>query len=178
VRLRVGPTRSAIRDRYLIPAFRPAPSQRAHASESLRSPRSANSALIVRAVLCHWWKTDISLHSPKDTCDEDLMGQAPRLWNCLPAAATESYIRDTTDSLETPLHERSSTTESQGMEGTSSSVYTRDWYLKLTVTQSNRRTRTHTHTPQEEGRLRLADVMAPSSNGHCRHRLCRRRRPP
>ncbi len=31
--------------------------------------------------------------------------------------------------------ERSSTTESQGMEGMSSPEYTRDWYLKLTVTQ-------------------------------------------
>jgi hypothetical protein len=39
----------------------------------------------------------------KDACDEDLKGQVPRLWNCPPAAATESYIQDTKDSLETSL---------------------------------------------------------------------------
>ena len=105
------------------------------ASHYDRPVQRNSSRNIVRAVPCQWWKADIRLHSLKDACDEDLMGQAPRLWNCLPAAATESYIRDTTDSLETSQQERSSTTESQGMEGTSSSVYTRDWYLKLTVTQ-------------------------------------------
>jgi hypothetical protein len=36
------------------------------------------------------------------TCD-DVTGKEPRLWNCPPAAATESYIQDTTGLLETPL---------------------------------------------------------------------------
>ncbi len=46
------------------------------------------------------------------------------MWNCPPAAATESYNQDTTDSLEPSLAsplgiQRSSTTESQVMEGMS-----------------------------------------------------------
>ena len=34
---------------------------------------------------------------------DDLKGQVPRLWSCPTATATESYIQDTTDLLETSL---------------------------------------------------------------------------
>ena len=64
---------------------------------------SIHSALIVRAVPCRRWKTGICLHFTEDACNDDLKGIVPRLWNCPPAAATESYIRDTKDSLETSL---------------------------------------------------------------------------
>ncbi len=34
---------------------------------------------------------------------DDVTGEEPRLCSCPPAAATESYIQDTTGSLEPPL---------------------------------------------------------------------------
>jgi hypothetical protein len=42
------------------------------------------------------------LPSLSNSCDV-VTGKEPRLWGCLPAAATESYNRDTMDSLESSL---------------------------------------------------------------------------
>jgi hypothetical protein len=42
------------------------------------------------------------LPSFTNSCDV-VMGKEPRLWGCPPAAATESYNLDTTDSLEPSL---------------------------------------------------------------------------
>ncbi len=42
------------------------------------------------------------MHFFQDAWD-DVMGKEPRLWSCPPAAATESYIRDTTGLLEPSL---------------------------------------------------------------------------
>jgi hypothetical protein len=42
------------------------------------------------------------MHFFHDACD-DLMGKEPRLWSYPPAAATESYIQDTTGLLEPSL---------------------------------------------------------------------------
>jgi hypothetical protein len=58
----------------------------------------------------------------------------PRLWNCPPAAATESYIRDTTASLKTSLASPSGDPEEEyyrdlGYGGDIIEVNTRDWYL-------------------------------------------------
>ena len=65
-------------------------------------------------------------------CDEDLMGQLPRLWNCLEAAARE-YQPRYTDKLETllatsPQGSRGVVLRAQGMEGMSSGERFSDWY--------------------------------------------------
>ena len=101
---RVGPSCFSIWDRYLIPASAPHPCpMHCMRVTTIAQTPSQNSALIVQAVPCQRWITDICLHSTWGACNEDLKEQVPRLWNCPPAAATESYIQDTTDSLETSL---------------------------------------------------------------------------
>ena len=105
-RLRVGPTRFSIRDRYLIPTF-------AVHTGHVRMQRVTTIAPLTAYTLPeHSQSCPVSMVEdrhmsalPKDACDEDLTEQAPRSWNCLPAAATESYIRDTTDLLDASLRE-------------------------------------------------------------------------
>jgi hypothetical protein len=79
----VGPTRSSIQDRYLIPAPPPHPCKVRWTAITECPNTMLNFALIVRTALS------------TRGCVEDLMGQVPRLWNCLQAAATESQNRDT-----------------------------------------------------------------------------------
>jgi hypothetical protein len=50
--------------------------------------------------------------------------------NCPPAATTEFYIRDTKDSLETPLAAEEKYYWVLGYEGNANKLSTRDWYLK------------------------------------------------
>jgi hypothetical protein len=91
-----------IRARYLVSCFfartlaKCAAVVSDHLTDSLRLPR------YVIAVPCRGWRTDTRLHFFQDACN-DVMGKEPRLWSCPPAAATESYIRDTTSLLEPSL---------------------------------------------------------------------------
>ena len=73
----VGPTRSSIRNRYLIPAPPTHPCKVRWTAISDRPNAMLNFAPIVRTA------------PSTRRCDEDLMGQVPRLWNCLQAAYTD-----------------------------------------------------------------------------------------
>jgi hypothetical protein len=86
----VGPSRSSIQDRYSIPTP-PLHRCKVRWRAITDCPNAKhNLAQIVRTALS-------ARH-----CDEDLMGEVPRLWNCLQAAAMESQPRYT-DYLETLL---------------------------------------------------------------------------
>jgi hypothetical protein len=79
----VGPSPSSIQDRYSIPT---PPLHRCKVRWTAITDRpnaKHNLAQIVRTALS------------SRRCDEDLMGEVPRLWNCLQAAAMESQPRYT-----------------------------------------------------------------------------------
>jgi hypothetical protein len=81
----VGPSRFSIQDRYLFPAPPPPPHPCKVRWMAISDRPNAMLALPV-----------IRQNSPlHGRCDEDLMGQVPRLWNCLKAAAMESQLRYT-----------------------------------------------------------------------------------
>ena len=133
----------------MIPAFLYRTLAKCAICESLRSLQrhAKNSALIVRAIQYRRRKTDICLHFTQDACNEDLMGTSfLGCGNCPPAAATESYIRDTKDSLETSLAAEETYYWVLGYGGDIIKLSTRDWYLEpYSSSACNRRTWAHTH---------------------------------
>jgi hypothetical protein len=75
----------------------------------------------------------------------------PRLWNSLPAVATESYIQDTRAKLETPLAcpprgPEEKYYEPQGMEGMSSGGVASNWYCAHYSNPPRNRRPRHSHT--------------------------------
>ncbi len=79
----------------------------------------------------------------------DSKGQVPSLWSCPTATATESYIQDTLVRWRTALASQSgSTTELQGMEGTSLGGELVLVSTCLTVTPLITGGQEHTHYPQ------------------------------
>jgi hypothetical protein len=99
------------------------------------------------------WRADICLPSFTNSCDV-VMGKEPRLWSCPPAAATESFNQDTTDSLE-PSHVNSPLSRGtrwvvllspRVWKGCHRDGGTRDWYLMHYSTPSKTGGQKHTHT--------------------------------
>ncbi len=98
------------------------------------------------------WRADICLPSFTNSCDV-VTGKEPRLWSCPPAAAMESYNRDTTDSLE-PSHVNSPLSRGtrwvvllshRVWKGCHRDGGTRDWYLMHYSTPPITGGQKHTH---------------------------------
>jgi hypothetical protein len=80
--------------------------------------------------------------------------KVPRLWDCPPAAATDSYIRNTTASLETSLASPPGDPKEEyyrdlGYGGDIIEVNTRDWYI-MSSSNSLLTGGRNTHTHQRE----------------------------
>ena len=95
------------------------------------------------------WETD-KWSAPLLRCLWQCGGKEPRLRNCRPAAATESYIRDTTASLKTSLAIPPGGPEEEyywglGYGGDIIEVSTRDWYLMFNSNSPLSGGQKHTH---------------------------------